>query len=166
MNRVLGGAFEVVHLVGIAAVFGAAVIVTWLTSGHWLPDGLTVESATRTAGRFAPHLLTPVRVLAVAALVAAVLAPYLRSDGVKVEAWLRIATCATAVFMLWIAWSRGESWSETASAAAVAADVESRATAAQSLLGRGLTPWRALAAVTGLNLVFASFQIYRRGKSA
>ncbi len=166
MNRILGGLFETVHLVGIATVFGAAMLITWLTSPSLLPESFGVESALHTAGRIAPHFVSPARLIVIAALVAAILAPYLRADGPKTAAWLRVATVGLALFLLFVAWSDGKEWAETASAASLAgSDVEAQASAADALAKRSdkhVTPWNTLAAASGLNLVICAFQMYRK----
>ena len=71
-----------------------------------------------------------------------------------------------AAAMLWVVWSDGKAWAESASPALLAAaDVEADASAADSQKkrsDRGVTPWNALALASGLILRIGALRIYRK----
>jgi len=165
MKRLLGGLLESAHVLAIALLFGAAALLTRLTAPHLFADtlGVSQETAARIFEDLARMVGTPGRALAVVAIIAAILAPYVRNDQRMGIAWARIACAAAALVVLLAGWGDDgvRTWSETASA--FDADVERHATAAQALGARAdetLTPWNALLGFTALNLVLGAFQMF------
>ena len=157
MKRLLGGLFETVHLLGAAALFAAAAGLTALTTPAALKAlDLLASGGTRVVGRIGHALTVYGTWIAGAALLCGLLAPYVRSDGNKVLAWIRILTCGVAVgCVVWLIRIH-------AGPGAFEADVETTADLARDMATRGkptVTPWNALCAVTGLNLLLAAFQI-------
>ncbi len=178
MTRLLGGILESLHIIAVALLFGAAAILTWLTSPALMPDTALISVAR--AERLFRDLSTLVgpagRVLAVVALVAAVLAPYVRNDARKAAAWMRIVLAAGALFVLVQAWGPDGTTGWSGARGVAAADVESHATIAEKVKLKAderLIPWSALALLTGLNLVVGAFMQFSgdasgkgRGKAA
>jgi len=171
MKRLLGGLLESAHVLAIALLFGAAALLTRLTAPGLFADGLGVsqETAARLFQGLATMVGDPGRALAVIAIIAAVLAPYVRSDERMGIAWARIACAVAALAVLLSGWGDDgvRTWSETA--AVFDADVERHATAAQAIgvkADETITPWNALFVFTGLNLVLGAFQMFNTEKSA
>ncbi len=158
MNRFLGGLFEGLHVLSIAALFGVGAMLTWLTCPDLLPEQLSIEGAARLAGRVIEVMGTPARVLAVTALICAVLAPYIRNDAVKKGAWARTGLCAIALLVILYAFrDGGVNWGDTASMADVEAQNSARA-ALKMRSDKGPTPWNSMMVLAGANLLVLAFQ--------
>jgi len=161
MKRLLGGFFETFHLVGSALLFAAAAALTFLTTPKLLAlAGLSAESGGRIFDNLGSLVESRGAVVAGVALLAAVLAPYVRSDDKKGLAWARIL-CAggSVVCVVWL-------WRAT-QGSIVNGDVEMAANTADALLRRAdteITPWNALGACAGLNLILAAFQVNGHSK--
>jgi hypothetical protein len=165
MKRLLGGLLESAHVLAMALLFGAAALLTRLTAPGLFADGLGVsqETAARIFGDLATMVGNPGRALAVVAIIAAVLAPYVRNDDRMGLPWARVVCAVAALAILLTGWGDDgvRTWSETA--AVFDADVERHATAAEAIGARAdetLTPWNALLIFSGLNLVLAAFQMF------
>ena len=169
MQRLLGGLLESVHMIAIALLFGAAALLTRLTSPSLMSEDLGVsrETAARLFDGLSTIVGQPGRALAVIALIAAVLAPYVRGDRRMFVAWGRVVFCAGALGVLIYGWgSEGAAWG--GQMGVLDADVERHATVAEALKVRAdetVTPWNALLFMTGANLVFAAFGVFSAGGS-
>lgn len=156
MKRLLGGLFETIHLTGAALLFAAAAVLTALSTPSLLHRlDLSAEGGARVFERIG-HVVTVYGTwLGGAALLCGLLAPYVRSDGSKVLAWMRILLSGVAVgCVVWMIRLH-------AGPGVFEADVETAADVAREVAkgGRSVTPWNALAACAGLNLLLAAFQI-------
>jgi len=170
MKRLLGGLLESTHVLAIALLFGAAALLTRLTSPGLFADSLGVsqETAARIFQDLAAMVGNPGRALAVIAIIAAILAPYVRNDDRMGVAWARVACAVAALAVLISGWGDEgvRTWGETA--ALFDADVERHATAAHAMAVKAdetVTPWNALLAFSGLNLVLAAFQVFSAPES-
>ena len=168
MKRLLGGVLESIHLIGIALLFGAAALLTRLTSPGLLSTdlGVSQETAARLFEDVARVVGEPGPAIAVAALIAAVLAPYVRSDSKMFLAWGRIVFCAGALAVVLYGWSDSGVAAWGGEQGVLDADVERHATVAEALKVRAdktVTPWNALLFLTAANLVLASFQVFTAG---
>jgi len=173
MKRLLGGVLESIHMIGIALLFGAAALLTRLTSPSLRSEdlGVSQETAARLFDDLSRMVGEPGRAVAVAALIAAVLAPYVRNDAAKFAAWGRIAFCAGALGVLIYGWSDSGVAAWGGGHGILDADVERHATVAEALRVRAdetVTPWNALLLLTGANVVFGAFQVFNgpAGKAA
>ena len=163
MNRFLGGLFESIHVLAIALLFAAATWMTLATSPSFADTvGLTGETAARLFDPVAAVVAKCGALLAVAALAAAILAPYLRADANKFLAWGRVALVGvTLILVLW-------GWDVPEPGKVLDADVEMNPTLGSALAARAndaVTPWSALLLATAANLGLASFQIFSRAKT-
>ncbi len=169
MKRLLGGLLESIHLIAIAVLFGAAALLTRITGPDLL--SLDVGVSEETAGALFDGLSKvvgePGRLIAIAGLIAAILAPYVRNDPRKFAAWGRIVFCAGALVVLLYGWSDSGVAAWGGHIGVADADVERDATMVEALKIRAdqsLTPWNALLFMTGANLVFAAFQLFSGGE--
>jgi hypothetical protein len=165
MKRLLGGLLESIHMIGIALLFGAAALLTRLTSpGVFAKDlGISQETAARLFDDLSKIVGEPGRAVAVVALIAAILAPYVRNDTRKFAGWGRVVFCAGALGVLIYGWSDTGVAAWGGHEGVLDADVERHATVAEALKVRAdeaVTPWNALLFMTGANLVFAAFQLF------
>mgnify|MGYP001314569403 CR=1 FL=1 len=170
MKRLLGGLLESAHVLALALLFGAAALLTRLTTPALLPDGLGLSDArtTRLFEDIARLIGSPGRAVAAVALVAAILAPYVRDDARKALAWARVVLAAGALAVLIAGWGPEgvEHWESVKGVSG--ADVERHATKAEQLKLRAdahLTPWSALCLLTGTSLALAAFQVFSAGKA-
>ena len=164
MKRLLGGILESIHLIAIAVLFGAAALLTRLTSPGAFGDlGISHESAARLFDDLSRIVGEPGRAIAVGGLIAAILAPYVRNDPKMFAAWGRVVFCAGALGVLIYGWSDAGVAAWGGHEGVLDADVERHATVGEALKVRAdehLTPWNALLLMTGANLVFAAFQLF------
>ncbi len=169
MKRLLGGLLECVQVLGMALLCGVAALLARLAAivAAKGGSGLSRERAGRLLDDIVGLVSSPARGIAVAALVAAVLAPYVRDDARKLAAWLRAGLVAAALAILIHGWSvdgRGG-----AGGGVFQGDAERHADLADALHVRrlgGVTPWTALLGVTGANLALAAFLVFSGGKAA
>jgi len=165
MKPLLGGLLESLHLIAIALLFGAAALLTRLTSPSLLPRdlGVSQETAANVFEDLSKIVGEPGRAVAVVALIAAILAPYVRNDRRKFAAWGRIVFCAGALGVLMYGWGDSGVAAWGGHEGVLDADVERHATVAEALKVRAdetVTPWNALLFMTGANLVLAAFQVF------
>ena len=164
MTRFLGGILEGIHVLAVALLFGAAALLMSLAAPAWLPEAFVADAsgAGRVFKDLAPLVGSPGRVLAVIALVAAVLAPYVRNDPKKAAAWVRIVLAGAALIVLLSGWGPEGTSGWGGKRGVSNADVETHATATEKLkikAARTVTPWTALALITGLSLSVGAFQL-------
>ncbi len=170
MKRLLACLFEGVHILAIALLFGAAALLTRLTSPSLMPDslGISIEQATRLFADLVDIVGKPGRVVALAALIGGLLAPYVRNDGKLGLAWMRIILSAGVLGLLVYGWGDGGLLGIEGAGVGevITGDVESGDAAdAMVRADRTLTPWNALMMLSGLNLVLAAFQIFSARRS-
>jgi hypothetical protein len=153
LKRLLGWPFEGLHVLGMAIFFAVAAILTLLSAPGWL------TKISRVSPDTASHQFREVGsiigrhgwIVAAAALVGAIVAPYARGDGKKVLAWARVACAAAALVLVVLIWNASDPGSRMLD------DV------ARWHSDRALTPFNGLLLATGLNLLLAAFVVGSAG---
>jgi hypothetical protein len=166
MRKLFALPFETVHVLGMALFFGVALILTLLTAPDWLPTvgKMSPETASRHFQEVASVIGRNGLWVACAALACGVLAPYARGDGKKLLSWIRVVCAGSAVVIVLFVWGGFES---LPSPLAKGAESNHDVAEVSRDVGHGRrwrsdktpTPWNALLAATGLNLMLGAFQI-------
>lgn len=159
MNRLLGGLFETLHVLATAILFAAAACLTVVTRPALLKVGAATsrETAARVFDAVSGTIGSKGVWVASLALAAGLLAPYLRGDGKKAVAWMRVLLAGGGLFtVLWM-------WNASPLEKSVRdADVEMNPRPADHLVkkgSKGVTPWHVLLGLSAASLALGAFQI-------
>ena len=156
MRRLLGGPFEMLNVLGTAMFFALAGVLTLLSAPNWLAKitKMSPDAAAKAFHDVASLIGRHAWWVAAAALLGAAVAPYARGDGKKAIAWVRVVCAASALVIVAMQWGfeTGGHLNEVAKSSPLPWQSDKHP-----------TPWNALLAATGVNLMLGSFLVFGGG---